>query len=150
MIEGAVVVARDIAAPIGHEWRRRLEAAVADRSPDVSNMQQEMARARRGHEREPAAVGRPARLHVHRPIARQRADVARGKIEQHQFERAAVVAHEDDGAAVGRTVRLIVAAAVGQLLGGRAVEPLAPQAALPSSRRAWCRLPTTTPTRVRW
>ena len=116
VIERAVVVARHRAPVVGNDGANLRKAAVADES----RVQEEVAGARRGDPGEARSVRRPARIDVHRAARGERRHRAGRNFQQHQLHRPAVVADEDDPAAVGRPVRLVVGAVgIGELLRNR-------------------------------
>src|SRR5262245_64419312 len=61
VIERAVVVPLNRAAPIAHQWTRGLETSIAD----VADVQQKVAGALRRDERQPITLRRPSRSEEH-------------------------------------------------------------------------------------
>ena len=137
VIEPAVVIAGHVAPAVGQQRTRRGNSPVTH----VRDVQEEMASLGRRDKGQAPAVRRPSRLDVDRTTRRERPDDARGEVEDHQLHGPAVVPNERDASAVGRTIRLVIGAAiVSQLFGGRAVRALPPQTALHRvhERRAIC------------
>ena len=83
------------------------------------------------HEREMPAVGRPARLDVHRAVRRQGSHGAGRQVEQLKLDRVVGVAREGDRPAVARPVGLVVVPGPRrELLGDGGADGLAPEPAL--------------------
>ena len=127
VIPRAVVIARQLAVvvlcePGGFAGR----AAIHRRREYVP-----AAVIRGGDECDAVAVGRPARLHVHRAVGRDGPHRARRQVQQVQLDGVFRVAGEDDETSVRRPVGLIVVPGVpGDLDRHARADLLAPQRAL--------------------
>src|SRR5205823_1226899 len=127
VVPSAVVIARQLAVVVLGEPGRVARRAAGDRQrEDVP-----ASVVRGGDEGDATAVGRPARLDVHRPVGGHGPHRAGRQIEQLQLDRVVRISGEHDEASVRRPIGLIVVAGVARDLDGHAgADLLAPERAL--------------------
>ena len=146
VIPAAVVGARSPLVPVLGEALRRTQAG---RGHGATKTCQRPSKARR-HERDAAAVGRPARLEVHGAVPRERLTPPEARSSRWSSIVSFDPAREHDGATVGRPVGLeIVAGAVGELDRVGVSQPPDATAFPASNRRAPVRPATSSPPMVR-
>ncbi len=106
LVEARVVVAGQAGVALLRETTRLARLAVGR----VEHEHVEAPLERRGHERQPTAVGRPARLDVDRAVRQQRPAPSARELERAQLDGVVVIRGVGEQAAVGRPVGLVVVA----------------------------------------
>jgi hypothetical protein len=128
LIVGPVVVARQRAEPVLGDTYDSVESGVPLERGDEDVPP---ALERRGDESQPAAIWRPAWLHVDGAIRQQRTCVTGREIQELQLHRISDVPHKRYVASIGRPIRLVcVPRPRRQLVGFPAAHLLAPQRTL--------------------
>ena len=128
VIEGVVVVPGQTGGGVGADAHRRIHrSAIAD----AQQKDMPAALVRGGYEGDPASVGGPPRIEMHRPVLDQRPGLAGRELQHAQLERIVTIRGIRNESTVGRPVGLVVVpGAIRELEGLRAADPLPPERAL--------------------